>query len=100
MDVASTLGSIIEIECCNIDPTWTAQTSGSIVWGTGNFTLAPLFCYPTHCEGIQQQDLRLTSDSPCLPENNSCGLLIGALDSCQTTSIEARSWGSIKAAYR
>jgi hypothetical protein len=100
MDLAATSGSTVEVECCNIDPVRTVQNSGTIVWDSGNFTLAPSFCYPTHCEGSQQRDLHLTSDSPCLPENNSCGLLIGALDACSTTSIEPRSWGSIKAGYR
>ncbi|MCK4680296.1 T9SS type A sorting domain-containing protein, partial [bacterium] len=38
----------------------------------GNFSLDPLFC------DAGNGDFTLAGDSPCLPPNNSCGVLIGA----------------------
>jgi hypothetical protein len=38
----------------------------------GNLRVDPLFCHPDH------GNLRLSSASPCLPANNTCGVLIGA----------------------
>ena len=40
----------------------------------------PLFCGPANCNDAPTSAGRYTlaADSPCLPENNSCGLLIGA----------------------
>ncbi len=38
----------------------------------GNISLTPFFCDPT--EG----DFHLSDKSPCLPENNECGVLMGA----------------------
>jgi hypothetical protein len=101
-DLASTAGSTVQVECCNIDPAMAVEQSGSIAWGAGIVTAAPSFCHPVLCqEQWLQGDFRVTNDSPCLPENNSCGLLIGAFTSgCSVTSIESRSWGSIKAMYR
>ena len=40
----------------------------------GNFTADPVFCDPEY------GDFTLSSSSPCLPENNSCTVLIGAFD--------------------
>jgi hypothetical protein len=101
-DLASTAGSTIQVECCNIDPAMAVEDGGTITWGSGNMTQAPSFCHPMQCQGNwHERNFGVTMDSPCLPENNSCGLLIGALSwGCTTTSIEPRSWGSIKAAYR
>jgi predicted outer membrane repeat protein len=49
----------------------------------GNISSDPLFCNPL------QGDFGISSISPCNPENNDCGVLIGAYDvSCQTTDIE------------
>ncbi len=39
----------------------------------GNFSIDPLFCDP------DVDDYQLAGNSPCLLENNECGLLIGAL---------------------
>lgn len=38
----------------------------------GNIAEDPLFCDPKH------DDYSVTGDSPCLPQNNDCGVLIGA----------------------
>ena len=38
----------------------------------GNISEDPLFC------DLEQDDYHVGSDSPCLPQNNECGVLIGA----------------------
>ncbi len=62
-----------------------------------NMYLDPLFC------GFWEGDLTLCSNSPCLPGNNSWGVLIGAHDvgcgDCETP-VEHTSWGTIKAMFR
>ncbi|UCD64674.1 MAG: DUF5123 domain-containing protein [Candidatus Zixiibacteriota bacterium] len=40
----------------------------------GNFSADPLFCDP------ENGDFHLADNSPCLPENNECEVLIGALE--------------------
>jgi parallel beta-helix repeat protein len=62
----------------------------------GNFSLDPGFC--------AENNYRLASSSPCVAGNSpfgqACGL-IGALPAdCQTTSVETRTWGAVKALYR
>ena len=48
----------------------------------GNFSLDPLFC------DAASGDFSLRDHSPCAPDNNSCGELIGALDiGCVATDI-------------
>ena len=61
----------------------------------GNFQLDPLFC------SLATREVGLNVGSPCAPANNGeCGL-VGALEvSCGASSVEARTWGSIKALYR
>ena len=56
----------------------------------------PLFCNPG--EG----DVSLAEGSPCLPENNLWGELIGARGVGCTVPVvvETKSWGAIKALYR
>jgi hypothetical protein len=55
----------------------------------------PLFC------DVSSNDFTVAQDSPALPAySNGCGQ-IGALgQGCGPVSVEARSWGSIKAGYR
>jgi predicted outer membrane repeat protein len=61
----------------------------------GNISADPFFCSP----GVG--DFTLAAASPCAPANNSCGVLIGALDvDCNPTPVEGRSWGAIKAMFR
>ena len=64
----------------------------------GNFAADPQFC-----DG-GNGDFTLRANSPCLPENHpqgaNCGL-IGALDEgCGAVTVEATSWGRIKARYQ
>jgi len=61
----------------------------------GNFSEDPLFC------DAPNGDFTLASNSPCLPDSNDCGELIGAHgEGCEESPVEAASWGSIKAMYR
>jgi len=68
-------GSQINLTCCNVY----GNTAGDYIdcisgeLGTnGNFSADPLFCDTT------ANDLHLLAGSPCLPENNTCGVQIGA----------------------
>ena len=62
-----------------------------------NMSEDPLFC------DIYAGDFRLCANSPCLPENNSCGEPIGAHEegcgSCET-AVQAVTWGQIKSEFR
>ena len=54
--------------------------------GGGNISVDPLFCTP---DPIASLDASLRSSSPCLPENNSCEVLIGATgEGCTTSSVQ------------
>jgi len=51
--------------------------------GFNNFSADPLFCNPNP----MYQDFTLATGSPCLPPNNTCGVLIGAYgEGCGTAS--------------
>lgn len=62
-----------------------------------NMSLDPLVC------GFWEGDMTLCANSPCLPEHNSWGALVGAHDlgcgECETP-VEHASWGTIKAMFR
>ena len=54
----------------------------------------PLFC------DVDGGDLTVASDTPCLPQNNTCEL-IGALgQGCGAVAVASRSWAGIKSLYR
>jgi hypothetical protein len=60
----------------------------------GNISLDPRFCV----QGSIPYGLH--ADSPCAPENNDCGLLMGAFPvSCAGTSTSTLSWSAVKALY-
>jgi len=60
----------------------------------GNVSVDPQFC----ARGGSTYGLQ--SDSPCAPENNDCGLLMGAYPvACGNTGTQDTSWGAIKALY-
>jgi predicted outer membrane repeat protein len=79
---------------------FTGEEAGEHI-GRENFSLDPLFC------AMQGNEYTLSSNSPCAPENNECGL-IGAFDvGCDARinvgadpRMEATSWGRIKGRYR
>lgn len=60
----------------------------------GNISANPRFC------GAQPDDFTLQANSPCAPENNSCGVLIGLYGvDCDSVGVESQSWGGIKSKY-
>jgi hypothetical protein len=60
----------------------------------GNISTDPLFC------GRGGNPYGLHADSPCAPENNDCGLLMGAFPvACGSTGTKETSWSAIKALY-
>ncbi len=73
-----------DVDGCNI-----------VIGVDGNVIVDPLFCDP------DIDDFTIRSDSPCAPPGvGGCGL-IGALPvGCGPVSVEAKSWGQIKATYR
>ena len=71
-------GSAPTFVCCDVFGNAGGNYAGSIVDPTGsdgNISLDPGFCYNHN----PPEPLGLISWSPCLPENNECGQLIGAL---------------------
>lgn len=72
----------VELSCVAVDSTEVVAQSGGIVEWTGPCIGAdPRLCDPAACESLPSigGDYHLRSDSPCLPEMNACGVLIGAL---------------------
>jgi hypothetical protein len=89
-------GSVPSIQhCCFYDgvtPCGCLQINTEI-----NLLQDPLFCEP------DSGDYTLCANSPCLPENNSWSVQIGAYgagcDACNSP-VEITSWGAIKAMFR
>ena len=68
--------SMIALTCCDIFGNQGANYGGVILDQTGvngNISANPLFC------DAAQNDFRLDAASPCMPQNNECGVQIGAL---------------------
>ena len=88
------------LRCCNIfgngigSGDWVGYIAGQLDHDA-NFSADPLFC------DVWARDYSLQSDSPCAPPGiTGCGL-VGALPvGCRVLSLEAESWGKIKASYR
>lgn len=61
----------------------------------GNFSLDPLFC------GRDLRDFTLAENSPCLPQMNECGVLVGALGvGCDPViPVLDSTWGTLKARF-
>jgi len=60
----------------------------------GNMSADPLFCEPA--AGIYT----IHSASPCAPDNNECGVLIGAFEvGCGFTAAREATWGAVKSLY-
>jgi hypothetical protein len=94
--------SHVELTCCdvfgNVDGDWTDCIADQALL-RGNLAVDPRFC------DAAGRDWSVSEGSPCLPENNACGAQIGALDAgCRDEpaplSLDAESWGSVKARYR
>jgi len=72
-----------------------ANTGGGLCGSYWNILeLDPVLCGP------ESDDFTLHVDSPCLPENNQYGVLIGALgQGCGGTPCEHTSWGRLKSLF-
>lgn len=95
--------STLSMSCCAVD--------SSSLTGEGLFEFLdesvftdPRFCEPLDCQVAPSVggDYSLFNDSPCLPQNSPCGLLIGALgEGCDTpTATKPTTWGRIKSLFR
>ncbi len=63
--------SSVDADCCNVF----GNEGGDEIClgeGAGNFSEDPRFCDP------ENSDYSLAAGSPCLPDGNSCGVLVGA----------------------
>lgn len=94
-------GSAPSFLCCNLfgnaGGDWVGSISGWYLT-YGNISENPLFCL----EDSPDWPYGLHEGSPCLPDGNVCGELIGAFDSaCGPVSpVIGTSWGAIKAMCR
>ncbi len=83
--VNCTTGASVYLSCCNIYRNDGADWMGCVADQfniNGNIRVDPLFC------DLEQGDFSLCADSPCLPENNDCGLLIGVFGKgCATCGV-------------
>jgi len=69
-------GAVVQLSCCNLFTRGTGEWEGCTAdqYGmNGNFDANPLLCGP------HLGDYHLDQRSPCLPANNACGVLVGAL---------------------
>ncbi|MBN2172092.1 MAG: right-handed parallel beta-helix repeat-containing protein [Candidatus Krumholzibacteriota bacterium] len=86
------------LECCDAygnpggnyvycQPDWTGIN--------GNISLDPLFC-----ETDDPLDYSLQDTSPCAPDNNDCGVLMGAFPvGCEGAATRAMTWTRVKQLY-
>ncbi|MCK4547188.1 MAG: right-handed parallel beta-helix repeat-containing protein [Candidatus Eisenbacteria sp.] len=89
------------LTCCNMYGNEGGDWVGCIedqAGASGNFSADPQFCNPP------ENNYGLGDNSPCLPVNNGCGVLIGAFGESCTDSvvqrIEPLNWSTLKEAYR
>jgi len=83
--------SSVTLECCVVDSAGLVG-DGQFIFGSGNLFADPLFCSTLPCpdESSDPLDYRVDAASPCLPQNNPCGQLIGALGvGCPPTGLSA-----------
>lgn len=80
METFSERDCYIEFECCLVDSQGVSG-AGEDTYVGPNLFVDPLFCDPAPCHFYDgaDGDYRLQPESPCLPENNPCSVLIGAL---------------------
>lgn len=90
------IGGFGAIECNNVwgnGANWVGRPDPT--GQDGNIGLPPHFCDSTN------NNFFLAVNSPCLPANNSCQVLMGARDQgCGPTATAQESWGKIKSRYR
>jgi hypothetical protein len=97
--VQCTQGDPVILTCCNVYANEGGDWIGCLKdqFGVdGNISQDPLFC-------DVNEDFSLCADSPCAPEQSTCGLM-GALGvgcgACGKTTVEPTTWGRIKALHR
>ena len=81
--------AVVRVTCSVIDSSSVFGAEQIEYVGTNIFA-DPMFCDPRGCPLPPLGDIgdyRVHSASPCLPENNPCGVLIGALGLCAATSV-------------
>lgn len=98
--VECSLGGSATLVCCDVYLNEYGDWCGCIQGQNGidgNICADPLFC--GHANPLKRYTLH--ADSPCTPENSpDCGG-IGAFGvGCESTAIEAVSWGTLKARFR
>lgn len=80
--------SSVTVLCSAIDASGFSGL-GQLDFAADNIPSDPLFCGPLDCASAPSSDgnFSLGADSPCLPQNNSCGQQIGALgEACGVVS--------------
>ncbi len=86
------------LTCCDAWGNVGGDYGGSVANPTsmnGNISEDPLFC------DLGGGDLTVSASSSCVPENNSCGLQIGAHGiGCGIVPVRTMSFGAIKAMFR
>ena len=95
--VACDIGGSASLTCCDVfgnGADWTGCIADQF-GVNGNISADPMFCDPDN------GNFMLDVMSPCAPDNNSCGVLIGAYPvGCGASPVEATSWSRVKAMYR
>jgi hypothetical protein len=91
-EILADASSTVTLSCCLIAPEDGLVGDGTFVDAGGNIYGDPLFCVAGMCQeghiSGDPLDYRVDEASPCLPQNNSCGQLIGALHvGCPTTGV-------------
>ncbi len=66
--------------CSDVDSAGVDSWIASISYDGQCIFTDPLFCAPATCSQTTGGDWMLSDNSPCLPWNSPCGILIGALD--------------------
>jgi len=94
----------VTFACCALDPdaVW-ADAPSSVAYEGNPVTTDALLCSDLACDGgvPETVDVTVREGSPCLPEGNPCGVLIGAAGmGCPASPIERTSWSGLKGIYR
>jgi predicted outer membrane repeat protein len=101
--VACTASDNVTVSCSDIygnaGGNWVGCLTDQLV-SNENIEADPMFCDPGN------DNYFVRTNSPCLPQYNACGLLMGAHGSgcgpglSAGSSVEPSSWGKVKARYR
>ena len=93
------LASMPTLACCDVWNNSGGNFTGDMVDPTGsngNISVDPLLCLVLN----PSDPYTLRPDSPCAPDNNDCGLQIGARGvGCDVVTTQDTSWGAVKSKY-